>query len=331
MRRTWVLAIAAVAALFAAWSVMAGAVAPEARAASARWVRVSVATVWVEPGQARKLDAPAVAYPADPRAWIASMSVAQKRWLVGRLETQVLYGTKVRLLKTSGAWAKIVIPSQPTPRDKRGYPGWVPRKQLTARAPQAAPRQAVVRRPTAWLYETAELKTRVLELSYGTRLPAVAWSDNAVEVVAPDGRHHFIERGVVAMRVSGATWPVVTGKRIATEAKRFLGLQYLWAGTSGFGFDCSGFTYSVYRAVGITIPRDGAPQFAAGRKVASRSALRPGDLVFFRASGSIHHVGLYIGSGKMIHAPRTGSPVAIVSLGSEPYRSEFAGGRRYVP
>jgi cell wall-associated NlpC family hydrolase len=108
-------------------------------------------------------------------------------------------------------------------------------------------------------------------------------------------------------------------------------LQYLWAGTSGFGFDCSGFTCLVHQALGVTIPRDGAPQSAAGVKVAL-SSLRGGDLVFFRdSSGQIHHVGMYVGSGNMIHAPATGQPVRVVSLSAEPYAREFAGGRRYVP
>ena len=86
------------------------------------------------------------------------------------------------------------------------------------------------------------------------------------------------------------------------------------------------------RALGTTIPRDADDQMAAGRRVATRGRLRPGDLVFFRdASGSVHHVGMYVGDGKMIHAPRTGSAVSIVSLGAQPYASEFAGGRRLTP
>ena len=97
-----------------------------------RWIDVSVATLWVEPRLARPVDAPAVAAAADPRAWVAAMSTAQKRWLVGKLETQALYGTRVTLLATSGAWSKVVVPGQPTPRDARGYPGWVPTRQLTA-------------------------------------------------------------------------------------------------------------------------------------------------------------------------------------------------------
>jgi cell wall-associated NlpC family hydrolase len=303
---------------------------------SSRWVAVSVATLWSEPGLARPVDAPSAASPAEPRAWIAGMTAAQKRWLVGKLESQALYGTRVCLLTTSGAWSRIAVPSQPTPRDRRGYPGWVPTKQLTAEAPQtplaAAPRTAIVRRPTAWLWETPSLSGRVLETSYGTRLAAVSWTSASVEVVLLDGQHRYLRRSAVALHRPGTPWLRLTGSRLAAEAKRFLGLQYLWAGTSGFGFDCSGFTHAVFRALGKTIPRDAGPQRAKGEPIATRAALRPGDLVFFRsAAGLIHHVGMYVGGGKMIHAPRSGEAVQIVSILAPPYSTEFAGGRRLAP
>jgi cell wall-associated NlpC family hydrolase len=300
-------------------------------AAPSRWIAVSVATLWGKPGLARPVDAPAVAAAADPRAWVAGMTTAQKRWLVGRLETQALYGTRVTLLATSGSWSRVAVPGQPTPRDSRGYPGWVPTRQLTAVRPQTGQGLAVVRRPTLWAWRTPSLSGRVLELSYGTRLPAVSWTPSSVQIAMLDGRLLYVRRAAVELRSRGASRPRPTGAQLVTEARRFLGLQYLWAGTSGFGFDCSGFTSLVHQALGIIIPRDGAPQAAGGVRVA-RSALRGGDLVFFRgASGKIHHVGMYVGNGRMIHAPATGLPVSVVSLSSEPYAREFAGSRRYVP
>jgi cell wall-associated NlpC family hydrolase len=335
-RRSAILSVAfACAGVLAAWPAAAAAqpqaaAAPARAATSSRWVAVSVATLWVEPGLARPVDAPAVAAAADPRAWVAAMTITQKHWLVGKLETQALYGTRVTLLGTSGAWSKVVVPGQLTPRDSRGYPGWMPTRQLTTTRPLPGQRLAVIRRPTAWLWGTPSLTGRVLELSYGTRLPAVAWTSSSVEVALLDGRSLYLKRAAVVLRTRGVPWPRPTGAQLVAEARRFLGLQYLWAGTSGFGFDCSGFTCLVYQALGVTIPRDGAPQFADGLKVA-RAALRAGDLVFFRGtSGQIHHVGMYIGHGHMIHAPATGLPVSVVSLSEEPYSSEFAGGRRYV-
>ena len=111
------------------------------------------------------------------------MSTTQKRWLVGRLETQALYGAKVYLLGTSGSWSHVAAAGQPTPRNRWGYPGWLPTRQLTGR--RARRRRSPWRsccRPTVWLYETAALTGRVLEVSYGTRLPVVSATDEAVEV-----------------------------------------------------------------------------------------------------------------------------------------------------
>jgi gamma-D-glutamyl-L-lysine dipeptidyl-peptidase len=299
--------------------------------APSRWIAVSVATLWVKPDVSRPVDAPAVAATADPGAWVAGMTTAQKRWLVGRLETQVLYGSRVILLGTSGAWSHVAVPGQPTPRDSRGYPGWVPTRQLTAAEPVTGRTWAVLRQPRVWAWKTPSLTGRVLELSYGTRLPAVAWTSLSVQVAMLDGRTASVKRAAVALRGGGAPWPQPTGAQLVAEARRFLGLPYLWAGMSGFGFDCSGFTCAVYKALGVTIPRDAGPQAAEGVNVA-RSALRAGDLVFFRgSSGSIHHVGMYVGGGRMIHSPATGLVVSTVSLSQEPYSREFAGARRYVP
>lgn len=318
-------------ALLAA-ALAVGLFAPPAEAVPpSRWIDVSVATLWAKPDQARALDAAALTNPADPRAWIAGMTVTEKRWLVGRLETQALYGRRVFLLSTRGGWSKIAVADQPTPRNKYGYPGWVPTAQLTARRPQATPRVAVVRSRTAWLWRSADLTGRELQFSYGTQVPVVAASAKSVEVVVLDGRHLYLRRGAVALRQSDEQFPPPSGADLVREARRFAGLQYLWAGTSGFGVDCSGFTHLVYAALGVTIPRDGGPQFGVGRPVRTISALRPGDLVFFRtAAGTIYHVGMAVGGKRMQHAPRTGAPVAEVSLLREPYRSAFAGGRRYV-
>jgi gamma-D-glutamyl-L-lysine dipeptidyl-peptidase len=297
-----------------------------------RWVSVSVATLWTEPGIARGIDAPSLSDPAHPGAWVESMTVEQKRWLVGKLETQALYGTKVYLLGTSGAWSKIAVPGQPTPRNSVGYPGWVPTTQLTSTAPQSTPSLAAVRRRAAWLWTSTAWTSKVMKLSYGTRLRVVSATDAAVEVVLLSGRHAFLRRSVVALHEAGAAWPQLTGDKIVTEARRFLGLGYLWAGASGFAVDCSGLTYSVYQALGKTLPRDADAQFLRGVKIAARSSLRRGDLVFFRnSSGVIHHVGMYVGDGMMIHAPRTGTVVQVTSLQTQPYGSEFAGGRRFTP
>jgi gamma-D-glutamyl-L-lysine dipeptidyl-peptidase len=305
--------------------------APPRTAAASRWVAVSVATLWVRPGTARPIDLPALTLPADPGAWVRRMSVAQKRWLVGRLETQVLYGQRVLVLGTSGGWSRVAVPAQPTPRSSLGYPGWVKSVQLTAKAPQQAASIAVIRRPTARLWTTAALRDSAAVLSYGTRLPVAMAAQDLVEVLMLDGRQLFVRRAAVELRAAGAPAPSASGATLVSEARRFLGLGYLWGGASGFGFDCSGFTCCVFRTFGIRLPRDAGAQSAMGVKVRSRSALRAGDLVFFRASsGRIHHVGVYAGDGAFIHSPATGRAVTISSLSQQPYAGEFAGGRRFL-
>lgn len=300
------------------------------RIPATRWIAVSVATLWVEPGIARPVDAPALGNPAHPRVWVRNMTNAQKRWLVGKLETQALYGGKVYLLRSSGAWSKVAVAAQPTPRNRWGYPGWVPTVQLTPSAPSVSERTAVVSNRTAWAWRT-RWSRRLLKLSFDTRLPVARVTSSYVEVVLLDGRRAFLRRRAVALHRLGTAWPVFGGRRVVNLARMFRGLAYLWAGTSAFGYDCSGFTYSLYHRLGKTLPRDADAQYGKGAVIVSRSDLRSGDLVFFRNSaGVIHHVGIYSGDGEMIHSPRTGEVVKVTSIYSEPYFSEFAGGRRFA-
>jgi len=103
-----------------------------------------------------------------------------------------------------------------------------------------------------------------------------------------------------------------SGQSIVEYAKKFIGTPYVWGGTTPSGFDCSGFVQYVYRnAAGIELPRDTYGQIGAGTRV-SQDQLQPGDLVFPHTG----HVGIYIGGGQMIHAPRTGDVVKISSVWS---------------
>jgi cell wall-associated NlpC family hydrolase len=114
--------------------------------------------------------------------------------------------------------------------------------------------------------------------------------------------------------------------RIVSFARRFLGVPYSYGGTSPrSGFDCSGFTRFVHGHFGITLPHFSGGQFAMGRRVA-RAGLKPGDLLFFDGLG---HVGLYLGAGRFIHAPHTGTRVSIAPL-SGWYSGRFDGARRLV-
>ena len=139
------------------------------------------------------------------------------------------------------------------------------------------------------------------------------------------GRRSADESAIFADVLSGASKAgivVEPGSPVET-ALAYHGVPYLWAGASPSGFDCSGLMLYVYKQHGYTLPHYSGSQFLLGTKVAYAD-LAPGDAVFF--GSPIHHVGMYIGGGYFLHAPRTGDFVKITKLAT---RSDFAGARRY--
>lgn len=113
------------------------------------------------------------------------------------------------------------------------------------------------------------------------------------------------------------------GDTVVDIAMQYLGVPYVWGGASPDGFDCSGLVMYVYDKVGIPLPHSSRAQFGMGVPV-SRDELQPGDLVFF--GNPIHHVGIYVGGGNMIHAPYTGANVRINSID----RGNYTGARRIL-
>ena len=122
--------------------------------------------------------------------------------------------------------------------------------------------------------------------------------------------------------------PSKAGTKLVNDAMSFLGVPYVWGGTTPAGFDCSGLVQYVCAKNGIKIDRVTHEQILNGVEVPGESML-PGDLVFFKnSSGYVHHVGMYIGDDKFIHAPHTGDVVKISSLNDSYYASTFCGARR---
>jgi cell wall-associated NlpC family hydrolase len=282
-------------------------------------IDVSVATLWMHPHATRALDRPSLERPVAIRTWLARMGAAERRWLVGRLVTQALYGQDVVVRRRQGGWDQVSLTGQ-----ARGgglsYPGWLPERQLSfrPRAAIAAPATvAVVRTPTAWLRTPGAGDApgaRFLQISFDTQLPVVGRRAGFVSVGTPDGATREIAAGAVWLRPVGALVPTPSGKQIVSTARQFLGLRYLWAGTSGFGFDCSGLTSAVYAASGIVIPRTADLQAGVGWPVA-RSRLAPGDLVFFSpGGGGIDHVAIYVGHGRILESPNSSFSVRVIPL-----------------
>lgn len=304
-----------------------------------RIIDVSVAQLWVSITSPREIDTPVLQNPVLIKEWISSMTTEQKKALSGDnlLETQALYGTVVEVIEEQGDWSKVVIPEQPTLKSEVGYPGWLPTKQLTMDPIIVEDKKysdllqekiVVVTSQSAHLF--SEQKEAGLEISFLTRLPYLGEDGEWIQVATPSGIQ-FLKKADVSVYDSTAHIPKGNGELIVEQAKRFLDLPYLWSGMSGFGFDCSGFSYSMHRYFGITTPRDASDQSKSGQKI-EKEDLKPGDMIFFahqEGKGRVHHVGLYIGNDQMIHSPNTPKTIEITTLTGTNYEKEYCGASRY--
>ncbi|HEU4403346.1 MAG TPA: C40 family peptidase, partial [Candidatus Polarisedimenticolia bacterium] len=172
------------------------------------------------------------------------------------------------------------------------------------------------------------------------RLELVEEADEWVSVRLPDGRVGWMQHGDVRIRgdVEGA---VPDGPDIAAEpfdpaavvatARRFLGLPYVWGGTTPFGLDCSGLAQLAYRVHGHLLPRDADLQFADPRLApVERADLAVGDLVFFGPdAASITHVGIALDRLEFVSATTYRSPTVRIDRLDDPYWDRlFRGARR---
>lgn len=114
---------------------------------------------------------------------------------------------------------------------------------------------------------------------------------------------------------------------LTRSALKFLGVPYVFGGTSTSGFDCSGYVQHVFATLGIALPRTADAQFDAGHRVVG--GMKPGDLVFFQTyEPGPSHVGIYLGGGKFVHASSHG--VMVSRLSESYWAARFIGAKRFL-
>lgn len=146
---------------------------------------------------------------------------------------------------------------------------------------------------------------------------------------ALNGGYSELYSGSVADTIASGAYSV--GQTIVDTAKQFLGVPYVWAGTSPSGFDCSGLVYYVYKQCGYSINRTAASIYENGVLI-EKSDLQVGDAICFSNSSSarIGHVGIYIGDGQFIHASSSTGCVIISELNSDYFTNHYIGARRII-
>ena len=181
---------------------------------------------------------------------------------------------------------------------------------------------ALAMNPAISKADTAPQAAAALTPATALALPAPA------AIATPDTAPLATQLAILQKAKDAPTSPSLV-KTVLQRAFSLLGTPYRWGGSSPeSGFDCSGLVGYVFRTIGIDLPRVSRAMADEGTKVASRDALAEGDLVFFGKRGHIDHVGIYVGDGKFLHAPRTGRDVTVSSLTSGYWAQKYLEARR---
>lgn len=238
------------------------------------------------------------------------------------LVTQMILGEEALVLNAREPWLQVRLAD--------GYSGWVHQGSVVCSAvddPEAFARSLngpPPGDPGAWIVVARGAVLRegpdpgspqAADLVQGARLRIEDPGRGPLGAILPDGTTGWLDReaALPASRLAERFPP--TGEALVEHAAGFLGLPYLWGGTSEKGFDCSGLVQRIYGLHGIRLPRDADPQSRTGRAVdpgGEWRGVRPGDLAFFAEppGDRVTHVGIMAGAGRMIHASTSRNGVA---------------------
>ena len=246
-------------------------------------------------------------------------------------------GTAVTVVSTANGWCKVTC-SGKTGYIKQDYVSTTGSASNNTSASTGT--AAVVKCSSTVNFRSAASTSSTIlgELKNGTAVTVLSTS-NGWSKVSYAGKAGYISADYLVTASSGtAISPSNTAASVSISAKRqsvlnyaaqFLGVPYVYGGSTPSGFDCSGFTSYVFKNTVGSIPRVAQAQYDATTRV-SRDDLLPGDLVFFGSStSSISHVGIYVGSNQFIHAPSTGDVVKYSSLTGS-YATRYQGAGRVI-
>ncbi len=264
---------------------------------------------------------------------LVTVSVANLRdqpRYAAQLVSQLIMGTPVKILKKQRGWALIQCPDK--------YIAWINASSLYFRNPQEFTNwnntSRAVLNSDAWMLDTEG--KRVSDLVPGSIVQVLTDSAEFSKIALPDGRWGYIQKTAYELFDTWIKQNMLQKDKLVGTAFEFMGLPYLWGGTSSKGLDCSGFMKNIYFLNGYILARDASQQVNHGLQVNTKLAeLQKGDLLFFGniKTKKVTHVGMYIGDTEFIHAS---ARVMVNSLDStrsnySDYRAaSWLGARRYV-
>jgi hypothetical protein len=235
---------------------------------------------------------------------------------------EIVMGTAVKIIKDEGGWSLVQTPYR--------YLGWVEKGMLVRLTPSEV--EAWTANPAlarfSWLYGTVwsqpDEREPISDIVLSCVVRTGPGQGGLTGVVLPDGRTGFVDTDALLPLKSRHRDKPSTSE-IVRLALQMRGIPYLWGGNSTKGFDCSGFTQTVFKMNNIQLPRDADQQATRGTLVqpaADFSNIKPGDLLFF-GKDRITHVGISLGGPHFIHE---GVDVHVTSL--RPQDKDFDAGRR---
>lgn len=251
-------------------------------------------------------------------------------------------GTAVTVVSTANGWCKVTY-SGKTGYIKQDYvstTGSASNTTTSGSTSASTDTAATVKCSSSVNFRSAASTSSTIlgELKNGTSVTVLSTSNGWSKVTYAGKTGYISADYLVAASTGTAITPSNTAASVSISAKRqsvlnyaaqFLGVPYVYGGSTPSGFDCSGFTSYVFKNTVGSIPRVAQAQYDATTRV-SKDNLLPGDLVFFGSStSSISHVGIYVGNNQFIHAPNTGSVVKYDSL-TDTYATRFQGGGRVI-